>query len=86
MPVFKATYTVTILGKFDTPEEAEEMLANNDLESLLAESTDGALIGDWSCNRWDEVPEANVKAELVAINNDGLFFDLGDLEEVTDDE
>jgi hypothetical protein len=67
--IYKTTFTVTVFSQ-DTPAV--------DLESLSAIEyaiTEGDCIGDLAVASVEEVPEDTLRDELVAIGNDGTFFD-----------
>lgn len=68
--IFKHIYTVVVLSDSDEPVD--------DL-NVLADSIDtGEDIGQFEHTSTEEVSAEQVKQELLAIGNDGTFFDLLD--------
>ena len=76
MPVFKATYTITCMGEFDTPQQAEAAFANADISNVIEAMESGEFIGQTHLARVDRVTRKNLKTELLAIGNDGDFFSI----------
>ena len=68
MTIYKHTLRVTILSK-------HEELPDRDLDALWEECTDGEFIGDWKQTSVLALSEEDAKDELIAIGNDGTFFD-----------
>lgn len=72
---FKTTFTVTVLSE-DAPVSSDmEMI------DLIREMDSGDLIGQVDLTSADEVPLDKIEDELLAIGNDGTFFNLGDEED-----
>lgn len=66
--ISKTTYTFTVLHRTDEP-------FTEGLTEAMARSYDGHAVG-WETNEVTEsVPDDKVSDELVAIGNDGTFFD-----------
>lgn len=66
--IFKHIYTVVVLSDSDALE--------TDSLHILADSIDtGEDIGQFEHTSTEEVPAEQVKSELLAIGNDGTFFD-----------
>ena len=74
MPVFKATVQVTVLMEAESLQEAERELERLDLEDLYHEMDDGAYVGTFGVQTVAPVPPQAVHAELLAVGNDGTFF------------
>lgn len=65
--ISKTTITFTVLHRTDEPIE--------DLAEALARSFDGHAVGLETASATITVPDEQVPAELVALGNDGEFFD-----------
>lgn len=82
-PISKTTFTFTVLHRADEPFEEgnEDSWDDNPLGEALARSWDGHAVGRITKQetRDIELPET-VRSELVALGNDGEFFD-DDLDE-----
>lgn len=79
MPVFKVTIVITAFGEFDNLADAEQYLGNiENLDEILSRSEDGDMIDGASVINVHHVQPDDVAAELIAIGNDGTFFDLGE--------
>lgn len=73
MKVYKHTITLTFLSEEDwTQRINDEGWA---LSEIAEEITTGDCIGDWSLDKVEQVEAGNLFDELVAIGNDGTFFD-----------
>lgn len=77
MPVFKATYNMSVFGEFPTRKDAEAYFSNADLSKVLEEADFGDLIASTHCAAIENVRADKVRSELQAIGNDGDFFDGG---------
>lgn len=75
MTIYKATYTITVLGEFDSERDAERSMTVIEMDTLGHLISEGDWIGQFSCDAIDKVEADKVKDELVAIGNDGTFFD-----------
>lgn len=75
MPIFKMTVAHTIYGQFDDADEAIRHFRSADLGALLEECDDGDLICGTHRGAIDEIPAEKVQDELLAIGNDGSFFE-----------
>lgn len=65
--IVKTTYTFTALHRADwTPEG---------IEDAMRESYDGHAVGQETSSKTEPVPDDKVSDELVALSNDGSFFD-----------
>lgn len=67
--IYKHTIKVVILS------ETPELNGDWDLETVSELITNGSDIGTYGLESTEEVPRSKVKAELIAIGNDGTFFD-----------
>lgn len=65
--ISKTTITFTVLHRTDEPIA--------DLELALRESYDGHAVGDTTAIATVPVTDSQVHNELVALGNDGEFFD-----------
>lgn len=75
--IVKTTITITVLHRADNP------MTDCDIEEVLYETREGEAVG-WETDRVTEpVAAEQVPDELVALGNDGTFFD--DDEEESDD-
>lgn len=75
--IVKTTVTITVLHRADNP------MTDCDIEEVLYEMREGEAVG-WETGRVTETVAAEqVPDELVALGNDGTFFD--DDEEGSDD-
>jgi hypothetical protein len=72
MAVYKHTFIVTVLTDGDPGYNPYA------LEVLAYDISDGEHIGDFSKQSVDIVPSDKVADELIAIGNDGTFFDYED--------
>ena len=73
--IVKTTITITVMHRGDHP------LTDHDIEEVLYEMREGDAVG-WETDRVTEpVPAERVCHELVALGNDGTFFDDDDDEE-----
>lgn len=72
--IYKHTVQVVILSE---DESLEKALGSDewDLSAIEAAISDGDCIGTYSHEETQEVPASEVKMELIAIGNDGTFFD-----------
>lgn len=76
--IVKTTITITVLHRADNP------MTDCDIEEVLYEMREGEAVG-WETGRVTETVAAEqVPDELVALGNDGTFFD-DDEEEGSDD-
>lgn len=77
-PISKTTFTFTVLHRTDEPFiwDGQEGVGpyDNNLGEALARSWDGHAVG-WVADETTVVPSDQVAAELVALGNDGTFFD-----------
>lgn len=71
MTVYKNTITLVILSK-DEPYNPDGM---KDLNDIAYDLSDGDIIGTWWTESNEVVPEDRVRDELIAVGNDGDFFD-----------
>ena len=69
-PIYKHTFTVVVL--------TEDFTYDPDIETLAYDITEGDYIGEIINVKTIVVPADKVKDELVAIGNDGTYFDLGE--------
>lgn len=77
--IVKTTITITVLHRADNP------MTDCDIEEVLYEMREGEAVG-WETSRVAEpVAAEQVPDELVALGNDGTFFDDDDEEEGSDD-
>ena len=74
--ISKTVITLTVLHRADEP-------LSPSLDDVLYEITEGGAVG-WETNRVSSAvaPDA-VQSELIALGNDGTFFDDDDDDEVT---
>lgn len=63
----KTTFTFTVLHREDAP------LA--DIEDVLREASDGHAVGAVADVHSTNLPTEAVRAQLLALGNDGTFFD-----------
>lgn len=73
--IFKTTLTVIVLHEADSAEEAAQRIADEGLNGTAYEITDGEWIGMVVNGPTVEVPADKVESELIALGNDGTFFD-----------
>jgi hypothetical protein len=67
--IVKTTITITVLHRGDNP------MTDHDIEEVLYEMREGEAVG-WETDRVTEpVPADQVSDELLALGNDGTFFD-----------
>lgn len=77
--IVKTTITTTVLHREDNP------MTDHDIEEVLYEMREGEAVG-WETGRVTETVAAeHVLDELVALGNDGTFFDDDDEGEGSDD-
>ena len=69
----KTVFTVTVLS-----EEGEIPPGQLELETVLSEMDDGPYIGQCTTESEDWLDPVKVQDELLALGNDGTFFDLGE--------
>jgi hypothetical protein len=67
----KTTYTFTLLH--------DDSLELDSLEHALYESTQGEAVGNVTACTTEAVPDTSVRDELIALGNDGTFFESFDL-------
>ena len=67
--IYKHTIKVVVLS------ETPELNGDWDLETISELITTGSDIGTYGLESTEEVPRSKVKAELIAVGNDGTFFD-----------
>jgi len=72
--ISKTTFTFTVLHRSDAPL--------HNIQHALAESYDGDACGFETGSETTAVPPERVVAELLALGNDGRFFDDFDEEEL----
>lgn len=70
--IYKHVVKVVILS--ESPDLGEDW----DLDTIHEQITTGSDIGEASHESTEEVHRINLKAELIAIGNDGTFFDSDD--------
>jgi len=77
-PIFKHVFTVVVLSETDT-------LPFESLEEIAYAITEGEDIGTWSQQSVDRLDDPDkIRDELIAIGNDGSFFDGPEEQEVFD--
>lgn len=71
--IVKTVVTLTILREAETLDAASDIgyMGLLDVAYMIDE---GDWIGDYTVTQMDEVPQDKVEAELIALNNDGTFF------------
>lgn len=73
--IVKTTITFTVLHRADNP------LSDHTLEEVLWEASEGDAVG-WETDRVTQpVPDDRLADELIALGNDGTFFDVYEVEE-----
>lgn len=72
---FKTTFTITVLTEDSPVSDGVNII------DVVRDFTDGDSIGDVQRTSANEVPADKIKDELLAIGNDGTFFNLGDEED-----
>jgi hypothetical protein len=72
--IYKHTIQVVILSE---DESLEKALGSDewDLSAIEAAISDGDCIGTYSHEETQQVPATEIEIELIAIGNDGTFFD-----------
>lgn len=66
--IVKTTITITLLHRADNPMDS------HNIEQVLWEMSEGDAVG-WETDRTTKpVPAERVEAELIALGNDGTFF------------
>lgn len=60
---------------YDDEIYPSDMIHATSVEAILEEMHRGEMIGDASLDSIDDVPANKIKEELLAIGNDGTFFD-----------
>jgi len=73
--IFKTVFTVTVLSE-DMP-----ISPDTDMEDVLNYINTGDGIGQVELASADSIPADKIEAELLAIGNDGTFFNMGDEDE-----
>lgn len=69
VPLHKTTVTVTVYSREPIPDA-------RDIADILREMDDGEYIGGSKITDRNEIAYEDARAELIAIGNDGSFFDL----------
>jgi hypothetical protein len=85
MTVFQGHIIINVMGDDTSRETFDTFLGNADPASILQQMDDGDLIGSTHAIPCHEVPAGDLHARLLAIGNDGRFFD-GDLDHDEDDD
>lgn len=75
MPVFKTTITVTVLSDWDSLARAQAHFERTDLAEIVEDLADGIMLGNTHVGGTVEIAEQDLKAEQIALGNDGSFFD-----------
>jgi len=77
--IVKTTFTFAVLHRADEPftwdEASGDGPLDNNLGEALARSWDGHAVGMITSEETVDVPDEQVETELVALYNDGEFFD-----------
>lgn len=73
--ISKIVLRVTLLAQDDSLDESVTSVDSMSLESLARAMDEGDLIGTYSIESSEEVPDDKVRDELLAVGNDGTFFD-----------
>lgn len=66
--ISKTTFTYTVLHRTDTPP--------SDVYVALGEAMDGHMVGAQMASETEPVAREDVRTELLAVGNDGGFFDF----------
>lgn len=78
-PISKTTFTFTVLHRTDEPFTWDhgngDGALNTNLGEALTRSWDGHAVGAVTDETTVPVPSSQVEDELVALGNDGEFFD-----------
>lgn len=75
LPVFRTAILITVLHEARDLDTARAEITSMRVHDILSEMDDGSFIG---ATRWEatrEIPPAEVRTELLAIGNDGTFFE-----------
>jgi hypothetical protein len=84
MPVQKMIIQITVLTDTETPERASALFSGMELSEIADAMDVGEDIGGpIRIASVETLPADRVKDELLAIGNDGTFFDLADHDEET---
>ena len=71
----QTTFTLTVLHR------ADEDPTDLNIESVLQEIDSGSMIGQVDLGRQEDVPQNELQDRLLAIGNDGTFFNDMELDE-----
>jgi len=77
MPIYKTTITVTVFHEAYDQQAAETNMAHRELEEVASQIDSGDWIGQTEIGPTVRVPRSKLKSELLAIGNDGTFFEMG---------
>jgi hypothetical protein len=75
MAIKKIVYTFTALYDDDDGGLSDEVVQTIDLEDIIDACQGGEMIGQASLSDIQEVATIDVESELIALGNDGTFFD-----------
>ena len=73
--VFKAKVEITVFMIADSEADAREQFQGLTLAEIAEEAENGAWIAAHGVTSIERVPAREVEGELLAIGNDGHFFD-----------
>lgn len=81
--IYKTEFKITILSE-DQPFEVDQGYSGDPFDLLLINSaiTDGDCVGNVESLGSSVVPQENVEKELIALGNDGTFFNRDESDEL----
>jgi hypothetical protein len=75
MPVHKVTLTITVLAHADSQDHVLNAYSNMSLSQIEEAIEFGEDVGMVELTSVETVPDDEIKDELIALGNDGTFFD-----------
>lgn len=75
--IYKVTIELPLLARANSAEELRRQLANMTIEDVIHEVNEGAdmIGGNRAIKEIEHVPAEEVENELLAVGNDGTFFE-----------
>jgi len=79
--VYKVVLRLPLLARAKSADELRRTLSNMTIEQVIAEIDEGIdmIGGTRSIESIEHVPRSEVESELLAVGNDGTFFEDGDM-------
>jgi len=75
MPVHKVTLTITVMAIADSQDDLLNAYSNMSLSQIEEAFSVGEDVGKVELIGVETVPDDEIKDELIALGNDGTFFD-----------